>query len=247
MFNFTERPPDVLCVFGRGIQKRTNGQEEIWEPTEHVEQLTPEGQHPGTFLGDPDPNSDDPSVRVGGGKMNTIAAAFLFKGWREHGSRPGIVVFAAGRPNYLALEPPELSEGAILREWFMGRTESKDAEIILQDQNKTTLDDLEKTLWLAKQRTLSSVAVVTVLPHIARCMEFLKQVRKTFPQLTPIEATFISSEIVMAYGYPKSAQRILETMNSKAYERTMFWERKGIADFRAGTYASVQDTAPSAR
>ena len=175
--------------------------------------------------------------------MNVTAAAILVGQWTIERWPLPVVVFAAGRPKYLANEDPDLTEGKIMKQYFLeSEVVPPDVEIVTQDTNTTTMDDIRQTLFMAKERTLSSVMIVTVLPHIARCMEFLKKLQQNVPALAAIQTTFVSSEMVFAYTHHEQAQTIFELMNSKAYERTMYWERKGISDFRKGAYASAQET-----
>ena len=233
MFTFT---PEILCVFGRGIEK-VNG---VWRPTAYIEKLSPDNQHPGDRYPEDqiDMNGDDPQVVIGGAEINALATTALYNSLWDAGSLPEVVTFAAGRPKYIADDPDQtLSEGQLLKQVFLRESwfDPAQTETVMQTTNRNTRDDLLETLHLAKTRGYRRVAIVSVLAHIARCMEFLRWALIAKPKFNDIEVKFFASEPVVLNHYP-DYNFLYEAMISKAFARTAERERRGIADLREGRY-----------
>ncbi len=226
---------DILCVFGRGIEK-ANG----WHPTQGIERLSEKNGHSGICAGDLEMNSDDPRVVIAGSEFNAMAASELFSGLVSGGRDAPLVVFAAGRPNYLADDPdPTLTEGRIMKEYFVQRLEylgHKAKEIIIFDKNKNTRDDVLQVLHLAKERGLRQITIVSVLVHLARCQEFYEFALKAEAGFRDYGVKFIAAEAVLMMKMPHVTSYLSQLLISKAYCRTAERERKGIEDLRAGRY-----------
>ncbi|MDO8472124.1 MAG: hypothetical protein Q7S64_03200 [bacterium] len=222
--------PSVLCVFGRGIEKV----EGVWEPTQAIEQLSEQGGHPGERIPGIECNSDDGRVVIAGGEYNVRAAVWL----HDQGQPPAVLVFAAGRPNYLLSDPdPTLSEGKIMLGRFTQQVVLSDStRVVIQDQNKNTRDDLVQTLFLARDNKLHNVTIVSVTVHLPRCREFLQSALAAEPSLACCRVEFVASEMVLMHYEPKLCATLQELLISKAYCRTAERERKGIEDLRGGRY-----------
>ena len=226
----------MLCVFGRGIEK-VNGE---WQPTQYLERLSEKNGHSGFRTENLDANSDDSRIVVAGAQLNVWAAADHFREeFLYSGIKPKLVAFAAGRPNYIANDPdPTLSEGKILRESFLWECPEADGstEIVVQDKNKNTRDDLLETLFMAKARGIENVTIISVLVHLARCHEFLKAAFVAEPELKGYNVQFLASEAILMQTRPSLVPQLSSFLISKTFCRTAERERKGIGDLLAGRY-----------
>jgi len=224
--------PDVLSVFGRGIEK-VDG---IWQPTAYIERLSEKGGHPGMRAEGITPFDNDPRIVIAGGEVNALACAMLYKEFATQRSVPKVVVFAAGRPAYLADDPdPDLTEGRVMHRWFLGSViPQPGTQIVFQANNRNTRDDFVETLEFAKSRGLSRIAIITVQVHIPRCQEFLKHVPEEMKH--GIDILWFASEPIVLRHFPEAYPELWEAMISPAYARTAERERKGIEDLRAGHY-----------
>lgn len=220
----------LLCVFGRGIEK-VDG---VWEPTQAIEQLSEQSGHPGVRIPDITGDSDDSRVVIAGGEYNVQAAAWLY----DQGQTPAVLVFAAGRPNYLLSDPdPTLSEGKVMLHRFRQLvTLSDSTQVVIQDQNKNTRDDLVQTLFLARDHQLQNVTIISVLVHLPRCREFLRSALAAEPSLDYCRVEFVAAEMVLMQHRPELRATLQGLLISKAYCRTAERERKGIEDLRSGKY-----------
>lgn len=110
------------------------------------------------------------------------------------------------------------------------------AEIMIQDKNRNTRDDLLQTLTLARDHGLRRIGIISVLVHLARCQEFLKKAVEAEPEFENYEIQFFASEMILMQEQPKLTPWLAELLISKAYCRTAERERRGAADLRAGKY-----------
>lgn len=237
----------ILVVFGRGIERPSHSShdETLWQPTAYLERLTPEGKHSGVRSYDLTLDSKD-SV-IAGAHANVMAAVNCCN---TAYFKPEFVIFAAGRPDYLKNAPANISEGSVLAKVFQAKTRSK-AQIIIQDQNKNTWDDLVKSLEFAHQTKNGFVKIISVLVHIARISQFLKHVKETRPDLKNINVDIIASELELlekgtlkeVLGYQGEYQEsillhkhISVITMSPAYQRTAGMEQRGINALREGKY-----------
>lgn len=225
---------EVLCVFGRGIEK-VNG---VWKPTQHIERLSEKNGHPGVRVEGIDMNDDNPRVVIAGADFNAFATALLYKRLVAERRPPAILVFAAGRPAYIADDPdPNLTEGRILKERFLEVAElHPSTEVLIQGSNRNTRDDLLQTLSFAQERGLHGIAIVSVLVHLCRCQEFFKKALEAKPEFADYGVRFLASEIILMQEEPEFVLWLPELLISAAYCRTAERERKGIADIRTGKY-----------
>ncbi len=237
---------EVLCVFGRGIEK-VNG---AWQPTAMIERLE-NNQHPGVRTNGISANDDDERIVIAGAELNVLAAVALYREAKRESTAPRTIVFAAGRPKYIADDPdPDLTEGGVLRGVFLAHLPDCEAEIVLQTRNRNTRDDLLETLRLAVSHGYASITIVSVQVHLPRCREFLHWALKAYPELARVEVQFVASEHVVAAHWPERALEAQEVLISRAYARTAERERKGIEDLRAGRYdfgTQGYSFAPTAR
>ncbi|MEK7187943.1 MAG: hypothetical protein AAB691_03820 [Patescibacteria group bacterium] len=224
---------DYLVVFGRGAQEGPLG----WEPTGPIELTTEGGGHTGKKVADLDMNSDDPRNVIAGAGMNVEAASILYKELRQAGEPPLKVVFAAGRPAYLANAPSHVTEGSALRKVFEATTDlDESTEIQMQATNRNTRDDLIQTLKAALETGLLRICIISVLVHLPRCHEFYLKALETNPEFHRCSVDFVASEMVIWEHYPERRQEVGDLLVSRAYERTAQRERKGIGDIRDNKY-----------
>lgn len=224
-----EWKPQVLCVLGRGIE-RMDGTN-TWRPTAYVERLSEENGHSGLRIENITAFDEDPKVVISGGEVNAVAGALFYKELALAGAPPAVVTFAGGRPAYLAKEPQHITEGRILYERFQEVSLHTRSEIVFQDGNSNTRDDLQETLKLAQERSFRRIAIVTVTVHIPRCLAFVSS-----NWLQGMEIRFFASEPIVHRFLPGEYEYLYEAMISPAYTRTAERERKGISDLRAGRY-----------
>ena len=225
---------DVLCVFGRPIEK-VNGR---WALSAYFERLSETGAHTGVRSPDIDPNADDPRIVVAGAEANATASALFFEKLRRKGDAPKMVVFSAGRPPYLRNDPdPTLNEARFFKKMFLRYADPHSStKLVLQTQNINSYGDVFETLRLARAKKLESVGFVTVTVHMARCKEFYRHVLRREPSLGSVETEWFASETLLLELSPAAYDHLWEAMISKAYARTAERERRGIAALRAGMY-----------
>ena len=208
----------------------------VWRPTRYIEAVTEQGWHSG-FRALNLKVDDDRSV-VAGGNVNAVAAAILFRNHQQDGNPPKVVAFAAGRPGYLASDPDKtLSEGRILKERFLRLVRPPaTTEIIIQDRNKDTRDDLFESLNLVRERGLSGVAIITIELHLPRTKEFLKMTVDENPSLAGIDVIFIPAEGILAARNQRYARVFSAVQKTKAWQRTQKMEESGVEALRHGRY-----------
>jgi len=251
-----EHPIDVLCIFGRGIEKDERG---IWQPTAYLEEMTSDNQHGGQRKNGLRLSSENPRVVIAGAYANAMAAAHIWNGLHWNNlpgvQPPSVVVFAAGRPKYLQAEPPdEVWEGKPLYDAMKNSCAENPAissEIVFQRDNRNTRDDLLQTLKMARSRRFKNVAIVSVLVHLRRIAEFLRHALIEDPSLATINTILYSSELVLAstgnvknllllddpkVAGPLNHLTISRIIESPTFRRTAEREKRGIEDLREGRY-----------
>ena len=248
-------PFGIVC-FGRGIEKVQG----VWQPTAYLERRTENGQHSGWRTEDLYLDSDDERVIVAGGHANVMAMTQLWQQQVRARELPELLIWAAGRPEYLAAEPEDLSEGSVLFVEFKKRLEGCDRlrnhlptmRVEIQTKNRNTYDDLLQSLEIAHGMHLKKIVIVSVLVHLQRIAAFLEQIRKTKDHLNNIAVELAASELVLlGRWFLSGAQTALaigedigpldhlalsHIIESPAYRRTAAREAKGVADIKAGCY-----------
>lgn len=230
---------DLLCVFGRPIEQVHTSSGLVWRPSRYVERLTEDGKHSGVRVAHVRCDESDPRVVVAGGNANVLAAVRIFERFVDGGMRPEVVMFAAGRPAYIAHHPdPAFCEGAVFKERFTRavRCNIWPTRILLQSKNKNTKDDLVGTLRYARRRGFRSVGIVSLGLHIPRITNFLRLVHQADPALRDILVHFFAAEKVLAKASSRYRAIFRATRSSPVHKRTAAWEAKGIRDLRAGRY-----------
>jgi len=225
----------AICILGRGIEKVQTRAGFVWRPTRYIEKPTASGAHSGWRV--PANPNDDCSI-IAGAHANVIGGCELFHVSQRTCSGPKLVIFAAGRPAYLAAEPdPMLTEGRVLREAFVRRAQpSTDVEIIILSRNRDTRDDIDQTIRLAADRHIATVGIITVNIHLSRTIEFA---RRAAWDGKPIHLVFIGAEELLAERYAKRS-RVLATLGgvteTAAYRRTLAREESGLLALLEGRY-----------
>lgn len=232
---------DVICVFGRGIEKVKTSSGYVWRPTRLIEKLSEEGTHTGFRVQGLNPDDDD--VVIAGANANVLASSQLFEELSKTGNSPSVVIFAAGRPQYLADDPdPTLSEGKVLAEKFVRIVKLGGAnmpEVVIQSGNQNTRDDMEQTLRFVSERNLKQLAIITVSTHMGRVKELFGLFLKENPQLKNLEVQFFDAEKVLLNRYRAVSlyKKVLaQLQNSVAYQRTKEKEQRGIEVLLSGNY-----------
>lgn len=239
---------DALVVFGRGIEKSG----ETWVPTAYLECRGPSEQG-GRFRAAGLTLTSETAV-VAGAHANVLAAVHLLTDILAKGELP-VLVFAAGRPVYLEKEHDELAEGDVLFNTLKasiglaGILSRLDVQI--QRNNKNTFDDVRETLRMAVVRGFSHIAVISVLVHLPRIVEFHRHLVLHDLSFAKVSVDFRASEFVLLGKGPVASLLCLEDpsiqgplndaavakiLNSPAYRRTADMEANGIQDFRDGRY-----------
>lgn len=248
---------DAIVVLGRGIGKDSHG---IWRPLSYFVESS---MHSGVFNNQVSPESE--TNIVGGGNANTLALFHFYRQLSKKGDPPKLVIFAAGRPDYLAHEGPDLSEGSVMRDKFLGKLETRNIqqpETVILDKNKNTADDMAESLRIIQKRGLQNVVAITVGVQIERAQEFLKLAREQagIPE-NEVHIDFRASEdilmgvsdkykrrfedVVVAQPGKQKPRHLHESYNqTEAYKTTEAMEKRGVARLKAGTYFT---TGPYAR
>lgn len=245
----------IVC-FGRGIEKSwaSDLTGMYWNPTAYLEKLTPDRQHSGFLTKGLQLNSDDESVVIAGAYANAMATAQLFEEASTVGRAPRLITWAAGRPNYLKNEPPEISEGSILFDAFKDRVRYtlNETRVEFQTQNKNTRDDLLQSLTMAKEMGLTKLFIISVFVHLCRIGEFYRYALRERPDFASVQVEFRASELMLlGKGSVQNKLLLLDDtevkdnfddmawariVESPVYRRTAAMEAKGIVDLRAGRY-----------
>jgi hypothetical protein len=227
-------PVGALCVLGRGIERVQARWGAVWRPTRYLEQPSEHGGHSGTRH---PAGPSDATALIAGSNATALGACTLFNRLRCQGAAPHMVIFAAGRPAYLADEST-LSEGIVLQQAFMRRlgVHARDTEMIILTDNRNTYDDINSTVTLASERCIAQVAIITVGVHIASAMEFGRQA----PDIEHhVRLAFITAEHLLRERYTKHPcilRAIEAARTSAAYQRTAAREAHGLQALRTGTY-----------
>lgn len=238
---------DAIVVLGRGIGKDSSGK---WRP---ISYLVESSLHSGVFNNQVSP--DNETGIVGGGNANTLALFHAYEQLSSAGSPPQLVIFAAGRPNYLAGENPELSEGSIMRDKFLSKLTAKDIpepETIILDQNKNTRDDMVESLKMIKERGLRNTVIITVGVQIERAEEFLKLARgQAGISEKDVHIDFKAAEDILKEASDKYKGRFGKTSKHVGYKQTVGYkkteemEKRGVQRLHDGTYFTTGPYAPS--
>lgn len=235
------KPVDCIVVLGRGIEQ-VDGRG--WRPTTSIERLSEQGWHPGTREKGLTPDSEG-EIILAGSNANIYAAVELFEEQSAAGAAPSLVIFAAGRPNYLMDNPdPTLSEGSVMSAKFQDRTrKTAAAETMILDQNRNTQDDIIESLKVALERGFKEVKLITIGAHVPRATEFLKLAYAEHPEFAGISANFVASEDLLERRYAGSAtafslysKGVEALRDSQADLYTRYRERRGINALRRGNY-----------
>ena len=229
--------PDVICVLGRGIERVRTNSGARWRPTRYIEAVDENGRHTGDRRREADMN-DDHSL-IAGANANLLA---LCQRWRECitlNHSPSMILFAAGRPDYLAGTEPFLTEGLILSEVFQRRTGAKGCETLILARNRNTRDDIFECARLAVERGLSEIEVITVSVHLPRTAEFARLAHAGMPQ-TRFHLSASEDILRRRYRHFAGFDAALEkARRSRAGLRTEAREAAGVRALRAGEYRYV--------
>ena len=226
-------PCEAIVVLGRGVCKDKEGR---WRPTPYFEQLK-ESQHSGVFNNNPDPENEN--TVIGGGNANVLAIFHLYKELSKCGRPPKLIIFAAGRPDFLKSEPSAISEGMVMRNVLfrrLDREKIKRPETIILADNKNTKDDIEESLKTLVQRGIKTATIITVQVHVDRAIEFTKLAKAKTERSADIDITFISSEAILGEINPRYKKIFEEAKKSAPSQRTEIKEKVGIEALRRGKY-----------
>jgi hypothetical protein len=233
--HLTNEPIGAICMLGRGIERVQIGAGSVWRPTRYLERPGPDGGHAGRReLA----RLDDDTSLIAGSNANLLATCTLFERLKHQGAAARMVIFAAGRPPYLAAGPdPTLSEGLVLRDIFRRRVHLDDrTETIIVTENRNTYDDINSTITLATARSIGHVAMITLRVHLPRAMEFARQAPDAHRD---VRLTFVAAEDLLQERYAKHPcilRAIAAARSCAAYQRTAAREAHGLQALRAGTY-----------
>jgi len=226
---------DAIIVFGRGVGKDIRGN---WRPTPYVEEFKG-GRHKGIFER-VDPESK--SSFIGGSNANVLAAVQLFEELRRTSILPKLVIFAAGRPDYLSKESLWMTEGRILEEKFRQKIRkfSSSVQTVILEQNKNTKDDINESLKLVANQGFGRVAIITIGVHIPRSREFFRLAQKEGKVPAELEVDFLAAEEILARRSKRYTKIFELTRKTEAHKRTAACEKEGVKKLRLGHYRSAQ-------
>lgn len=239
---------DAIVVLGRGIGQNSFGK---WKP---VSYFVEESLHSGVFDNKVNPNSE--TSLIGGGNANTLALYHFYRQLSKKGFPPKLVVFAAGRPDYLANEDSDLSEGRVMRNKFLNKLGWKKGvqqpDTVILNENKNTRDDMVESLRMIKERGFQNVVMITVDVQIERAKEFLRLAREQagIPE-KDVHIDFKASEGILMEVSDKYKNKLGKTSKHVGYRETTGYlkteamEKRGVQRLRYGTYFTTGPYAPS--
>ncbi len=226
----------LLAALGRGTQQLyANGP---WEPTGDLEVCDEKFAHLPICVPE---NDDHPNSIIGGGQLNILAAAEL---WRQ--LDPAIVVFAYGNRSLHLQEYGFPSESEIMGEYFaklIGDPAAASRLVDVFDEKEWnvggagTLQELHNIFSLARKRDIQNVTIVTVAVHAARVAFMVRGYSGEFGDL---KISIAVSEYVLLRANPeKYADRVKRIFASQSYIRNYEREISGMNALLAGTYKPI--------
>lgn len=223
---------EAIVVLGRGIGKDSNGR---WRPTPSFA----EGSlHSAVYSNMVDPNDQTQEILFGGGNANCLAVYHLYRQLVEQGDAPKLVIFAAGRPNYLSGEIASLSEGSVMSKNVLRRIDRvglNPPEIVILDKNKNTHDDIGESMGVVTARGLNRVVIITAEVHSARAEEFYNRVAaEGLPEGLSVE--FRPAEDILKSVGDRYRRVLSNLKETGGYKRTAFLEDRGLKALLDGTY-----------
>ncbi len=235
-----ERPSErtLLAVLGRGTQQLCEGGS--WEPTEDLEVCDENFAHLPVRVPEDD---NHPNSIIGGGKLNILAGAELFK--QLH---PAMAVFAYGfRSKYLA-ERKFPSESQVMTEAFeklFGEDDSWPVTAPFHEHSwpevkaSGTLQELHNIFTAAKEWETPNIAVVTVAVHVPRTALMIKH-HKADNTFASLRIELVASEYVLLRADPeKYGGRVNHIFGSQSYIRNFEREINGINALLSGSYKPI--------
>lgn len=246
-FDLANNPYDAIVVLGRSIGKEVRGvrkpdgqfQKPEWRPSAYFGRMkVVNGRpiplpHSGIYDNKIDPNLK--GVMVAGGNACVLAASYLTA---EQLSTLEVVILAAGKPQYLESEAPDLSEGIVMKKKFLNKLGQQGVpppDLLILHQNKSTMDDMVRSIEEVKARGLQRVAYITVGVHINRSREFLN--RRVPAELREgLDIDFLAAEAILGRVDHRYKSMFAKARKTPAYRRTSFFENRGRRALVAGNY-----------
>ena len=222
----------AIVVLGRGIFEKQPG---VFVPTSYLE--TPAGDG-FSHTGFPSPNADfkDGNSVIAGSENNALAAARLYAKNPE-----AAIVWAAGRPKYLAERVSDISEGRVMHETFLGEltrlgTPNPKSVTFLED-HRNTRDDARGAIEYGVREGIREITIITVSVHLDRTIGFILDELKNNLAAKRITFNFLASEELAP---PNVNDLVATAAFGKSYDN----ERRGYqAAFVDNNYKSAQDQA----
>lgn len=240
---------DAIAILGGLIEQvEIKGVGNIWRPARYVKEATmrDDGRLIRSDRRRPlglDETLSHEHLQIGGGAAHIAAGIqYIDEIRRSDGALP-LVIFAAGKPDYLAQYPSEISEANIMLQEF--ERKMPDVQNLLAlDQGKNTHDDVLNTLRAANERGLKTMAFVVTSIRLKRSREWYRQIVRTeFPEAKRIKAYFIAAEDLLRRRYSANPHRLAEfervqrtLQNSELWKKVEAMERRGVQALRKGTY-----------
>lgn len=235
-------PAECVVVSGRGIEKvkikTPDGFGEIWKPVGYVQKLDEKNMRTGKRK--KNIAKEDKQTWLAGGTATTIAGIEMFEELK--GTKPKLLIIAAGRPAYLENEPEGFSEGTIMKRILDRKVEGQHETVIL-DKAKNTQDNVIFSLEEAMARGLTSIAYIDSFIAMERTKEFYKLALKEHPEFEKIKVNFYTAEEMLERRY-KEHPIALEEFNkiqeklkqTGAYKHTSEREKIGVEKIKRGEY-----------
>lgn len=232
----SQKPPECIVIPGHSIEERKVNK---WVTTRLIQELNENGRRTG--VRNPKLLPNDPKAYVGGGTAVTLAAAQLFEDMNNSGVPPKLIILAAGRPAYLErIADSSITESIPMKARLIYETGARDEDIAILDKGRTTRDDVERSIELAFNKGMKSVAFILLDIRIERAHALLDETVSNHPQYRSVNITFVPAEILLEERYashPRLFKQLLaQYEQSAAYAATEKRERGGTDAIRKKEY-----------
>jgi hypothetical protein len=230
----------MVGILGRGIERVPTKSGLVWRPTRLIETPSTNGHRSGLRTVTAHPN--DGNSIIAGANANVLAGVHLFQEQERIHGPVDLIIFAAGRPPYLERLDPELTEGSVLAERFrraVGVGKCPALEIL--GSNKNTYHDMLGMLQLAHRRRVKRLIVISIRLHIPRAKAFGHLILDAYKEFAATRIDYLSAEELLAMRYRDRLNftKMFDSLiRSKAYQRTLEMEERGLRAIHSGTYNS---------
>jgi len=114
-------------------------------------------------------------------------------------------------------------------------------EFIVQEQNRNTQEDLYQSLFLAIDRGMYSMTIITIELHLPRIKTFYNLACLKYPKIQTLPAVFKSAEEILIKRHRYYKNLFYTVRLTEAWKRTLAQEQQGISDLKNGIYRNLLD------